>query len=97
MSQALSSELISHVVSSIFTDEQQKLKGRVGVEKKVSFYPHPLTHNWSPLVLDSSKATLLELYSNHFVMSASLPATCQELYGNVTSALSRRDQLLQLL
>ena len=86
MSQALSLQLISHVVSTISTDEQQKLKGRVDVEKKVSFYPHPLTHNWSPLVLDSSKATLLELGSNHFVMSASLPATCQELYGNVASA-----------
>ena len=83
--QALSSELISQVFSSFSTDKKRKLKGIVDVEKKVSFYPHPLTHNWSPLVLDSSKATLLELGSNHFVMSASLPEACQELYGNVVS------------
>ena len=69
----------SPVFSSIPTDEQQKLKGRVDVEKKVLFYPLPLTHNWSPLVLGSWKATLLEPGSNHFVMSASLPATCHEL------------------
>lgn len=57
----------------------------VDVEKKVSFYPHPLTYNWPPLVLDSSKATLIELGSNNYVMSASLPATCRELYENVAS------------
>lgn len=55
------------------------------MERKVSFYPHPLTYNWSPLVLDSSKATLDILSTNHFTMSASLPATCRELYENVGS------------
>lgn len=86
INQALSSMLdASRAYNSIPTNERTKLTARVDVEKKVSFYPHPLTYNWSPLVLDSSKATLLELGSNHFVMSASLPATCQELYGNVAS------------
>ncbi|KAL9962279.1 hypothetical protein ACROYT_G031366 [Oculina patagonica] len=86
ISQALSSVLdVSRAFNSIPTNERAKLTARVDVEKKVSFYPHPLTYNWSPLVLDSSKATLPELGSNHFVMSASLPATCQELYGNVAS------------
>lgn len=66
-------------------DEQTKLKSLVDVEKKVSFYPHPLTKNWSPLVLDSSKATLDILSTNHFTMSASLPTTCRELYENVSS------------
>ena len=56
------------------------------MEKKVSFYPHPLTQNWSPLVLDSSRATLDMLSTNHFTMSANLPATCRELYENVGSA-----------
>jgi len=85
-SQALSRVFnVKRAFNSIPNDERTKLKARVDVEKKVSFYPHPLTYNWSPLVLDSSKATLLELGSNHFVMSASLPVTCQELYGNIAS------------
>ena len=76
---------IDHLLSSIPIVERSKLKARVDVEKKVSFYPHPLTYNWSPLVLDSSKTSLLELGNNHFVLSASLPTTCQELYANVSS------------
>ena len=51
----------------------------------MSFYPHPLTYNWSPFVLDSSKATLPELANNRFVLSATLPETCQELFANVAS------------
>lgn len=71
---------------SIYQDEQiRELRSLVDVEKRVSFYPHPLTHNWSPLVLDSSKATLDILSTNLFTMSASLPATCRELYENVSS------------
>ena len=70
---------------SICQADQIKLQSLVDVEKKVSFYPHPLTYNWSPLVLDSSKATLDILSTNHFTMSASLPATCRELYENVGS------------
>lgn len=65
--------------------EQMRLKSFVDVQKKVSFYPHPLTKNWSPLVLDSSKTTLGILSTNHFTMSASLPASCRELYENVAS------------
>ena len=53
--------------------------------RRFFFYPHPLTCNWSPLVLESSKAALGILSSNHFTMSASLPATCRELYENVGS------------
>ncbi|KAJ7389301.1 hypothetical protein OS493_032461 [Desmophyllum pertusum] len=78
-------KVICDATQPIPANERSKIKARVDVEKNVSFYPHPLTYNWSPLVLDSSKATLLELGSNHFVMSASLPTTCQELYGNVAS------------
>ena len=66
--------------------EKMELQSLVDVEKKVSFYPHPLTYNWSPLVLDSSKATLNILSTNRFTTSASLPATCRELYENVGSA-----------
>jgi len=68
-------------------DDQTELleKSLVDVEKLVSFYPHPLKHNWPPLVLDSSKATLDILSSNLFTMSASLPAICRELYENVSS------------
>ena len=64
--------------------DQMKLTSLVEVEKRVSFYPHPLTYNWSPLVLDSSRAALNILSSNHYTMSASLPPTCRELYANVT-------------
>ena len=66
------------------SEEIRKLRSLVDVEKKVSFYPHPLTKNWSPLILDSSKATLDILSTNFFTMSASLPATCRELYENVS-------------
>lgn len=75
--------ITSNLWSSILSASE--LAARVDVEKKVSFYPHPLTYNWSPFVLDSSKATLPELANNRFVLSASLPETCQELYANVAS------------
>ena len=71
--------------SSIPSAERSELAARVDVEKKVSFYPHPLTYNWSPFVLDSSKGTLPELANNRFVPSASLPETCKELYANIAS------------
>ena len=87
---SLSREEMDHQATqayrSIYQDEQiRKLRSLVDVEKSVSFYPHPLTHNWSPLVLDSSKATLDILSTNLFTMSASLPAICRELYENVSS------------
>lgn len=70
---------------SIHQDEEtRELRAFVDVEKKVSFYLHPLTKNWSPLILDSSKATLDILSTNLFTMSASLPAICRELYENVS-------------
>ena len=74
---------IDDLLNSIPCAERSELTARVSVEKKVSFYPHPLTYNWSPFVLDSSKATLPELANNRFVLSASLPETCQELYANI--------------
>ena len=55
-------------------------------QKSVVLYPQPLTHNWSPLVLDSSQASLVELSNNNYMMSASLPPICRELYENVISA-----------
>ena len=66
-------------------EEISKLVSLVELEKKVSFYPHPLKVNWPPLVLDSSKATLEKLSTNCFTLSASLPAICRELYENVRS------------
>ena len=85
LSQADMHDRAAQACRSLCQAEQTKLQSLVDVEKKVSFYPHPLTKNWSPLVLDSSKATLEMLSTNHFTMSASLPATCRELYENVTS------------
>ena len=55
-------------------------------QKSVALYYQPLNHNWSPLVLDSSKASLVDLSSNKYMLSASLPPTCQELYENVMSS-----------
>lgn len=74
-----------HAYCLISQADQIKLRSLADVEKKVSFYPHSLTRNWSPLVLDSSKATLSILSTNHYTMSASLPPTCRELYENVAS------------
>lgn len=85
LSQVEMNDRATQAFLSICQADQIKLKSLVDVEKKVSFYPHPLTYNWSPLVLDSSKATLDILSTNHFTMSASLPATCRELYENVGS------------
>ena len=64
---------------------EQNEPSLVDMEKQVSFYSHPLKHNWPPLVLDSSKATLDILSANLFTLSASLPAICRELYENVSS------------
>ena len=55
-------------------------------DNSLTLYPHPLIHNWSPLVLDSTKASLVELSSNKCMLSVSLPPTCRELYENVASA-----------
>lgn len=72
-----------HAYRSMSHAEQMKLKAVVDVEKSVSFCRHPLTSNWSPLVLDSSKTTLDILSTNDFTMSANLPAACRELYENI--------------
>ena len=58
-------------------------KSLVDMEKLVGFYPYPLTKNWSPLVIDSSKSTLVNLAGNDFTQSASLPEAC--LYENVAA------------
>ena len=60
-------------------------KSLVDMEKLVGFYPYPLTTNWPPLVIDSSKSTLDNLAGNHFIQSASLPEACRELYENVAA------------
>ena len=82
---SVNEKITADLWSSIPSAERSELAARVDVEKKVSFYPHPLTYNWSPFVLDSSKATLPELANNRFVPSASLPEPCQELYANIAS------------
>ena len=55
----------------------------IDIEGKVDFHPNPLICNWPPMVLDSSKNTLFKLDSNEYTSSASLPASCKELYSNV--------------
>ena len=58
-------------------------KSLIDMEGKVAFDKAPFTCNWPPFVLDSSKITMFELDSNNYTFSASLPATCRELYHNV--------------
>ena len=53
------------------------------VEKEVNFYPYPLIKDWPYVVKDSNNATMFDISSNDYILSASLPATCQELYNNV--------------
>ena len=53
------------------------------IDGKVYFFPEPLINNRSPLILDSSKVTLLDLDGDRYTLSSSLPATCKELYCNV--------------
>lgn len=55
-------------------------------QKSVVLYSQPLTNNWSPLVLDSSTASLVDLSNNKYMLSGSLPPACRELYDNVISA-----------
>lgn len=58
-------------------------KSVVDVERKVEFYSQPVISNWPPLILDSLKTTLFDLDSGNYMLSASLPPTCKELYDNV--------------
>lgn len=55
----------------------------IDLEGMVDFDRSPLTCNWPLLVLDSSKVTLLDLDSNDYTFSASLPVACRELYQNI--------------
>ena len=57
----------------------------IDIERMVSFRKLPLTYNWSPFVLDSSKVNLYELDSSAHIFSASLPPACRELYENITA------------
>ena len=58
-------------------------RSMIDIEGMVDFDKTPLTCNWSPFVLDSSKITLFDLDSNNYTFSASLPSACRELYQNV--------------
>ena len=55
----------------------------IDMEGKVGLYKNPLISNRSPVILDSTKCTLFELDSNKYMLSASLPPACQELYKNI--------------
>ena len=71
----------------IFIQAWSQCKGiEIPSDNSLTLYPHPLTHNWSPLVLDSTKASLVELSSNKYMFSASLPPTFRDLYENIASA-----------
>ena len=58
----------------------------VDVEKTVNFYPYPLICDWPYAVKDSNTSTMLDISGNDYILSASLPVTCRELYYNVASA-----------
>lgn len=81
----------SDILHEIGTNEKRRIvkmliddnMGDIEVEKKVDFHHLPLVSNLSPFVIDSSKATLLDIDENKFLLSASLPTTCIELYSNV--------------
>ena len=73
------------VIHTLLTPALYASKSLVDMEKLVGFYPYPLTKNWPPLVIDSSKSTLDNLAGNHFTQSASLPEACRELYENVAA------------
>ena len=63
----------------------EKAKSIIEIDHTVEFDKDPFVCNWSHLVLDSSKANLFALDSNHYTLSASLPPACLELYSNVTA------------
>jgi hypothetical protein len=78
------SEIVSSIGQSNCQHQVQEMaKTLLDLEGMVDFDRSPLTCNWPPLVLDSSKITLLDLDSNSYSFSASLPTACQELYQNI--------------
>ncbi len=76
-------------------------EGDIEVEKKVDFFNFPLVSNLSPFVLNSSKATLEILDRSKatpgkevYLLSASLPSTCLELYSNIqNTSLNEQPEL----
>ena len=78
------SEIVSSVCQSSHQHQAEDMaRALIDLEGMVEFDRSPLTCNWPPLVLDSSKVTLLDLDSNNYTLSASLPIACRELYQNV--------------
>ena len=71
--------------ATLEAESENLAKSLIDIEQMVSFYKHPFTCNWSPILLDSSKVNLYELDSNAHTFSASLPPACLELYSNVTA------------
>ena len=83
-------KVCSEITSSVAMEQsccqnqaEEMARRLLDLEGMVEFDRSPLTCNWPPLVLDSSKVTLLDLDSNNYTFSASLPIACQELYQNV--------------
>lgn len=60
-------------------------KSLLSVGNRVKLYNWPLVANLPPCIIDSSKVTLFDLDGNRQILSASLPAACQELYQNIIS------------
>ena len=60
-----------------------KSKSFCDVDSNMCFSQFPLVLNWSHLVLDSNKLSLMDLDTNEYIFSANLPPACQELYANV--------------
>ena len=78
------SEIVSTVGRSNCQHKAEEMaRAQINLEGMVDFDRSPLTCNRPPLVLDSSKVTLLDLDNNDYTFSASLPLACRELYQNV--------------
>ena len=65
------------------SEKSEKMFFILDVTPRFQFRPNPLTCNYSPFVLDSSKVTLFDLDRDAHMFSSSLPLACQELYGNI--------------
>lgn len=55
------------------------------VEKSVNFLPYPLIDDFPYLVRDSANATMFDVASKYYLLSANLPIACQQLYAVIAS------------
>ena len=64
---------------------KREAQSMIDIEGAVAFDKLPFVANWSPFIMDSSKANLFMLDSNDYTFSSSLPPACKELYSTVTA------------